>query len=90
MYDKANHSFNDHFENEKNPESWGKGILPYEGERTNGRKRLRGKIRKRGNLDRVLIANMTMLNSPPGRAPRLRVTLELVSLLLNYVSTRIE
>lgn len=71
-YDKRDRLFNDHLENEKNPESREKGIPSYEGERTAGRdecERLRGKIRKRGNLDRVLIANMTMLNSPPVRAP---------------------
>lgn len=45
------------------------------------REGLRGKIRKRENLDRVLIANMTMLNSPPGGP---RITLEFICSLLNY------
>lgn len=90
MYDKADRSFNDHLENEKNPESRGKRDSPVRREkgqpRGTERERLRGKIRKRENLDGVLIANMTMLNSPPGD-PRPRITLELVrSLLLNYAS----
>lgn len=33
-YDKRDHSFNDHLENEKNPESREKGVPSYEGERT--------------------------------------------------------
>lgn len=72
----------------KIPSHGEKGIPPYEGERTSERdrtrERLRGKIRKRENLERVLIANMTMLNSPPG-GPRARITLELVCLLLHCV-----
>lgn len=47
------------------------------------RERLRGKIRKRENLGRVLIANMTRLNSPPAGPPT-GITLELVRFLLNY------
>lgn len=73
MYDKADRSFNDHLENEKNPESRGKRDSPVRREkgqpRGTERERLRGKIRKRENLDGVLIANMTMLNSPPGDPP---------------------
>lgn len=88
VYDKADRSFNDHLENEKNLESRGKRDSTVWGRKDSregprARERLRGKIRKRENLDRVLIANMTMLNSPPS-GPRARIMLEFICSLLNY------